>query len=205
MELISYAMDFTSFLIQNLKDDEKTKIKSIILFGSASRGEAEEKSDVDIFIDLIIGDIKLKNKISIIKDKFFESTKFKNYWKNFGIKNEINIISGRLNEWKLKDSMLGSSIVLYQKFSQKLENGKNMALLSWGVIKNNSKRVMLNKNLFGYNYYGKLYKGALEIYNCKKIGSNVILIPIENLDAFLKIFRKFKISVKIRRLAEYPE
>ena len=91
MEIISYAMDFTSFLVQNLK--EKEKINSIILFGSVARGEATNKSDVDIFIDIINNDEKrIESNILKIKDKFFNSIKFKNYWKLFNVKNEINII-----------------------------------------------------------------------------------------------------------------
>ena len=48
-KLIAYAMDFSSFLVQKVK--EKYKIKNIILFGSVSREEAGKTSDVDIFFE----------------------------------------------------------------------------------------------------------------------------------------------------------
>jgi len=200
MELISYAIDFISFLMQNLKKTER--IKSIILFGSVARGDAGKDSDIDIFID-IDDKKKIEAEIKKINDKFVNSSKFKNYWKLFDIKNEINIIAGKLDEWKLKDSMLGNSIILYQKYAPKLENGKNKAILSWGNIKSNSIRVMLNKKIFGYNYYKKYYKGILETYGGNKIGSNVIVIPIEQLNLFLKVFYNFKVPVKIIRIFEY--
>ena len=203
MELISYAMDFVSFLFQTLKETEKDKIKSVILFGSVARNEADKKSDVDIFVDVIDKDKKIEKLVSNIKDKFFSSIKFKKYWMLFGVNNETNIIVGKLEEWNLRDSMVGSSIVLYQKYAPKLENGKSKVVLIWGVIKNNSKRIMLNKKILGYNYYGKKYKGILEVCEGEKLGSNVITLPIEHLSLLLKEFRKFKVPVKIKNIFEY--
>lgn len=205
MELISYAIDFVSFLIQNLKNPEREKIKSIILFGSVAREGNDKESDIDIFVEIFDKADKIDKELIKIKNKFFDSVKVKQYWKLHDINNDINIISGKLEEWKLKDSMLGNSIVLYQKYSPRLEEGNNKVILLWGVIEKNSKRVMLNKKIFGYNYYKKKYKGIMEIYNGEKLGSNVIIIPIENLNAFLKIFYNFKIPVKIRRVFEYKK
>lgn len=201
MELISYASDFVSFLIQNLKETES--IKSIILFGSAARGEATKDSDVDIFIDIADREELISKKANEIRDKFFSSVKFKNYWKAFGIKNEISIIAGHLENWKLKDSMLGNAVILYQKYAPKLEGGKSKAILSWGNIKPDSRRVMLNRKIFGYNYYGKFYKGIIERYNGKKLGANVVMIDIEGLSSIVKIFRNFKAAAKILRVFEY--
>ena len=201
MELISYAMDFASFLVQNLKKTES--IKNIILFGSAARGEASKKSDIDIFIDITGEEKKLEEEVKKIKDRFFGSVKFKKYWLLLNVKNDINIIVGKIDKWKLKDSMLGNAVVLYQKYAPRLEEGKNMVVLSWGVIKQNSKRVMLNKKIFGYNYYGKFYKGLLEEYKGRKIGSNVIAVPAENLNLFVKLFHNFKVAVRIMRVFAY--
>ncbi|MBU3912772.1 MAG: nucleotidyltransferase domain-containing protein [Nanoarchaeota archaeon] len=203
MELVSYAADFASFLIQNTKNMEK--IKSIILFGSVARGEAGKESDVDIFVDVLNDEKEIEKEVKQIGKKFFSSVKFKSYWKLLNVKNEINVIVGKLENWKLKDSMLGSSIVLYQKYSPILENGKNEVILTWSNIKPNSKRVMLNKKIIGYNHYKRYYKGLLEIYGGRKLGANVILIPTEQLNLFLKEFHKFKIPVKIQRVFEYEE
>lgn len=205
MELISYAIDFVSFLFQNLKDNERNRIKSIILFGSVARSDATKDSDVDIFIDFIGREDKTQKEAFVIVNKFFDSVKYKRYWKLMGVNNDISPIVGKIEKWKLKDSMLGNSIVLYQKYAPKLEEGGNKIILVWGVINKNSKRVMLNKRLLGYNYYGKKYKGFLEIYGGEKLGTNVIAIPAEHLNLFLKEFRKFKVSVKIRRVFEYKE
>ena len=201
MELISYASDFVSFLIQNIKD--MSNIKSIILFGSVARNQAEKESDVDIFIDVIGNEKDTEKEVKKITDKFFDSVKFQKYWKLFNIKNEINVIVDELDKWKLKDSMLGNALILYQKYSPILENGKNKAILSWSKIKPDSRRVMLNKKLFGYKHYKRYYKGILEQYQGEKLGANVILIPTEHLNSFLKIFHSFKIPVKISRVFKY--
>ena len=203
MELISYALDFSSFFIQNTKFLDR--ISSIILFGSVARGEANKESDVDIFIDVIGEEKKIDSEIKRIVLSFFSSVKFKNYWKLLNIKNEINVVVGKLEEWKLKDSMLGSSVILYGYYKPKLEKGRNITLLSWKGIKENSKRVMLNKKLFGYNYYGKFYKGILLENWGRKIGNNVIAIPTEKINLFIKELRKFKVSLKISRMFEYEE
>ncbi|MBS3079139.1 nucleotidyltransferase domain-containing protein [Candidatus Pacearchaeota archaeon] len=203
--MISYSMDFTSFLIQNLNQKNIEKIKSIILFGSVARGESGRESDVDIFVDLISDNKPFEEQINKISEKFFDSIKFTKYWSLMGIKNEFQVISGKLNDWKLKNSMPGNSIILYQKYSPKLEKGSNRVVLSWDSNKNNSLRVMLNKTIFGYNYYGKRYKGLLEVYNGKKLGANVIIIPSEHLNLFIKEFHRFKISVKINIIFEYEK
>jgi len=203
MELISYALDCTSFIIQNI--NERDKIKSIILFGSSARGTASSKSDVDLFIDVATGEKKLEKTIHELIKNFLDSSKCKNYWKPLGIENDINPIIGKLDKWKLKDSLLGSSIVLYQKYSPQLSEGKNKVVLSWGVIKPDAKRVMLNKKLFGYSYKKKFYPGFVSKYGGTKIGPNVILIPTENLTPFLTLFHSSKIPVKIHKIFLYDE
>lgn len=200
MNLISYAIDFVSFLVQNLKKKEINKIKMIILFGSVARDEATKESDIDLFVDT---KEKIEKEIKKIKDKFYGSAKFKNYWKMLGIENDINIIVGQLEKWKLKDTMVGNSIILYQKYAPKLEEGKNKIILIWGNVKPNSKRVLLSKQIFGYNYYGKFYKGLLQKYDGKKLGSGVIMIPAEHMNLFIKTFRKLRSNVEILRVFEY--
>ena len=54
-ELIAYAMDFSSYLLSKVSDIDK-----IILHGSVARGDFDEDSDIDLFIDC---DEKLNKKI----------------------------------------------------------------------------------------------------------------------------------------------
>lgn len=195
MERISYAVDFVSFLIQNVKDLEK--VNQIILFGSVARGESNKDSDIDLFVD----SSKLaKLNVDKIKERFFSSVKFRNYWKPLGIENELNIIVGNVDDWKLKDSFVGSSIILYKKYSPDSGSGESKVLLSWESPKKNSHRVMLNKNLFGYKHYSKTYDGIIS--KNEKVGANTILIKSENLPTILHLFKRFKVFAKIKKVFE---
>ncbi|MBS3151572.1 nucleotidyltransferase domain-containing protein, partial [Candidatus Woesearchaeota archaeon] len=107
ISLISYSMDFASFLIQKIKN--KDLIKNIILFGSVSREESEEESDIDLFIDVNKENSNLEKEIMQILEQFLDSMKYKNYWKLLGIKNknEIKLTIGILDKWKeLKPSIV---------------------------------------------------------------------------------------------------
>jgi hypothetical protein len=64
---------------------------------------------------------------------------------------------------------------------------------------------MLSKKLFGYNHYKHYYEGILKNYNGLKLGSNVILLDAEGLNEVLKIFRYFKVAVKIVRVFQYKD
>jgi len=106
-KLISYAVDFVSFLLERI---DKNKIDRIILFGSVARDEADSDSDVDLFIESVED---IKKPIKKIKDEFFNSTKFRDYWELKGIKSEIKIISGKLDNWKdIKNSVVSNGILL---------------------------------------------------------------------------------------------
>jgi predicted nucleotidyltransferase len=203
MELISYASDFVSFIIQNSKNTEK--INSIILFGSVARKQATKESDIDLFIDVSDNEQEIEKEVNKILQDFYKSIKYKNYWSLYGINNEFSIIVGKINEWKLKDSMLGNSLVLYGKYSPKLDDGENKTIISWETIKNNSKRVMLNKKLFGFKHYKHKYKGLIEIYHGVKLGTNSILIDTGNINIFIKEFKKFQVKTRIINAFKYKD
>ena len=203
MELISYAIDFVSFFIQNTKNLEK--LNSIILFGSVPRKEANKKSDIDLFFDAKENEDIIEKEVEEVKSKFYDSIKFKNYWKLFGINNEINVIVGKIKDWKLKETMLGSSLILYTNYSPKLEEGKNKAIIFWQNIKDGSKRVMLSRKIFGFKYYKFNYPGLLEKHGGIKLGTNVILINTEDLNFFLKEFRLYKVKARILSVFEYSK
>lgn len=201
--LVSYAMDFSSFLMQNIK--EKDRIKNIILFGSVARGESNKESDIDLFIDIINEDKIEEESNKILKD-FYNSTKFKNYWKLFNTKNKIKLTIGKLDEWEdLKNSIISNGLSLYGKYQEIPAKGKNMALFFLENIKPNIKRVTLNKKIFGYKHSGKFYNGMLQKYGGIKLGKGSIIIPLEHSNKFIEIFRKFKISVKIKKVFDYSE
>ncbi|MFH1592819.1 MAG: nucleotidyltransferase domain-containing protein [Candidatus Woesearchaeota archaeon] len=201
-KLIAYAIDFTSFLIQKIK--EKERIRNIILFGSVSREEAETTSDIDIFIDTTKENIELEKEIKEHLSDFLKSTKYKNYWKMLGIKNEIKLKVGELNKWKgLKPSIVSNGILLYGKFKPEIKSGKHKTFFIWENIKPNSKRVLFNKQLLGYKQKGKFYQGLIQKYKGERLGKGCIVVDLEYANIFHKLFKKYKATVKIKKVYEY--
>ncbi len=197
-KLIAYALDYASFLLGNLEKKEVSNINNIILFGSTARGDFDEHSDVDVFVDVSKKN-KTENSVKTLTKGFFDSVKFKEYWLLMGIERNIKPIVGRLDEWRdLKESIVVDGIVLYGKFREFPRKSRPMILFQWESIRDDSKRVLLNKRLFGYRQYGKRYEGALGSTGGEKLGSNCILIPIEHHRRVREIFRDMKIDVKVR-------
>lgn len=194
-------MDFSSFLVQRFSDS--TKIKRIILFGSVARGEAISKSDVDIFVDIIKENKKIEKECQNITEEFRTSVKCKKYWIPLGISNEIKLTIGKLDSWKeLHSSILSNGITLYDKFKRDSKEGKHRVLFTWENIHPNSIRVLFNKQMFGFNQNNKFYNGLIQKYSGERMGKGSILVPAEHLVVFHQQFKKYKITVKIKRVVE---
>lgn len=199
--LVSYSQDFASFFIKNTKNFDN--IKNIILFGSVSRGDASEESDIDILIELYKSDKNVEKEIKQIKKDFYESMKYKQYWKLLDVHNEFNILSGTFEEWKeLKNSIVSNGITLYGKFNS-MPEGKNVALISWKEIKPNSKRVLFNKKVFGYNRGKKFCSGLMDIYQGYKLGKGAVMASAEIQNNIEKLLKKFNIKYTIIKAVVY--
>ena len=201
-KLIPYAMDFASYLMQKL--GEKDSIKNVILFGSVARGEADKKSDIDIFVDITMESNKLENDIKKLRNEFIKSAKYTQYWKMLGVDNEINVIVGELDRWEeLKPSIIANGLVLYGKFKPEVTIGTHKAFFVWENIKPNAKRVLFNKQLLGYMHKKKFYNGLIQNYGGERLGKGCIVVPLDQAVVFHKLFKKYKISVKLKKVLEY--
>lgn len=200
-KLIPYAMDFASYIVQKLKD--KDMVKNIILFGSVARGEAGEKSDIDIFVDITRESNKLENDIKKLRNGFIRSVKY-TYWKMLGVDNEINVIVGELDRWEeLKPSIIANGLALYGKFKPEVTLGTHKAFFVWENIKPNAKRVLFNKQLLGYMHKKKFYNGLIQKHGGERLGKGCIVVPLDQAVVFHKLFKKYKISVKLKKVLEY--
>ena len=200
--LLPYAMDFASFLLQKIKIKEE--IINIILFGSVARKEADANSDVDIFVDVSKENNKIEAEIKKCLDDFIASSKYRNYWKLLGVENNISLTVGKLGKWKeLKPAIIANGIMMYGKFKSDVKEGKHKTFFVWENIKPNSKRVSFNKQLFGYKQTGKFYAGLLQKHEGERLGKGCIAIPLEHSVLFHNLFKKYKISVRIKKVLEY--
>lgn len=203
--IFAYIYDFISFLFEkNLKEE----IKSVILYGSVASGEFDEQSDIDIFIE-----VWDKNKKSKIEEKVKEQlSKFEDIaariWYPRGIKNRFSIIIDSLDspKWEnLKYDIISNGILLYGKFEKMLEKEKMLheVLVTFSLNKlKQPKKMRFVRELYGYKSKKGKYtrEGILTVYGGIKISSNSILVPIEKIKEFRKLFTKFKITPKIREI-----
>ena len=198
---LPYTIHFVSFMLEYLETDN---IKNIILFGSAARNEATKESDIDIFIDINAKEKEYSIEVKKIIEKFYESKFYQNYWNIKGLDNSFNVIIGDINKWKeLKDNIISTGITLYTKFKSIPDNQKHSVLIYFENIKPETKRVLLYKNLYGYNTKGKHYTGLIEKYNGIKINKGTVLVPLEYKNLFLSLFKRYNITIKTRNIIEY--
>jgi len=199
--LVAYAADFVSFFIARPKGAYKD-VRKIVLFGSVARGEAGEKSDVDIFVDAE-NEKAVEREVQNAKKEFYESMKFRKYWKLLGVENDIRCVVGRIRDWKdLERSIISDGIVLYGKYVSSIKSEKLITIFSWGAIKPETKRVLFNKRLFGYKQKEKSYAGLLQKSGGEKL-DNSIIVPLERAKDVLKLFRSMSVKVEIRDVGEY--
>ncbi|MFH0876244.1 MAG: nucleotidyltransferase domain-containing protein [archaeon] len=193
--LISYAMDFVSFLIEKMKDS--SEIKSIILFGSVARQDTDKNSDVDIFIDT---KKDIQKEVGAIKESFLESIKYKKYWKLLGVENNLDIQVGEIKKWDLERSIISNGIVLYGKYFDrpKTKGSSLFVIKAKGERKN---QIKLWRKLYGYKQKvnDKIYKsvGLLSNYGGKKLGNGVFLVPIEHTQHVIAFLRKEKTNFEV--------
>ena len=191
-KLISYALDFVSYII--LKTD---KINRVILYGSVARADYSEKSDIDLFFDT--NDSKLDKKIKILIDDYYKTKKF-NEWKLKGIENAFSVIVGNLDskEWRdLKRAIINTGMILYGKYKENVEKINQYVMLSFENIKPEEKRVAVYRKLFGFGSGKQRYEGDVEKANGIRIGKGVVIIPVEDINKIKEYLRKKKVPIKI--------
>ena len=190
-ELIAYAMDFASYLISKING-----IDRVILHGSVSRGDFDEKSDIDLFID---ADKKTEKKISKFEKDYHKTNKFKE-WELKGIDREFSIIVGKLDskEWKnLKRAIMNTGLVLYGKYKAEAEKIKHYTLFSFENIKPNKKRISIYRKLFGFKVGKKRYEGLVDRIGAIKVGKGSLLVPIEHVNELKKYFQEKRITLRL--------
>ena len=190
-DLTAYALDFTAYLISKIKE-----IDRVILHGSVARGDFNEKSDVDLFID---AKPNLGKKVNKVVDNYYKTKRFRE-WELKGIDNLISVIVGKLDskEWKnLKRSIINTGIILYGKYKAESEKVNQYTLFSFEGIKPDKKRISVFRKLFGFKVGKKKYPGFIKEINGIKIGKGSVLVPIEHANELKKYFQSKRVTVKL--------
>ena len=196
-ELIAYVMNFASFIVQS---DIGKHVDRIILFGSVARDDFDKESDIDIFVDTS-KDIEKEIKGILL---LFLKSEIQKKWELKGLKHEISLKIGNLNEWTLKRSIITDGIILYGKFKEFPDKIEQYYLLELGFNKfKRSKKVALWRKLYGYKQKvsNKNYvtKGIVNEINGKRM-EGCIFIPVEKAKNILDYLHKEKIKYTIREI-----
>lgn len=196
--LIGYALSFASFLVDSGVGKE---INKIILFGSVARGDFTEKSDIDLFIN---ADEQHEEKIEKTL-LLFNSSQIHKMWRLKGVKQEISLKIGRLNQWSLRREVLSSGIVLYGKHSELPEKARYYLLVRMELVNIKvSQQMKIWRKLYGYvqKIGEKKYvsAGLVEKIGGKKLGKGIIIIPMEKRQEILDFLNKNKVKYKVHEL-----
>lgn len=194
-ELIAYVMNFASSII---KEKIGKDIDRIILFGSVARGDFDKESDIDVFIE---GEKDIEREIENLLSIFMKS-EIQKKWELKGLKNEISLKIGKLDEWELKRSIISDGILLYGKFEEFPDKMKQYVLFELKFDKfNRNKKVALWRRLYGYKQKvgNKVYlaNGLVSKIGGKKISGGIIISGNKTKE-ILDFLNKEKIKYNIR-------
>ena len=195
--LIAYAASFVSFLIDTMKTKS---IERIMLFGSVARDDFDEESDIDLFIDT---KENIEQEVERVH-KLFMMSQVRKTWELKGLKHELSLKVGSLNEWRLKRSIISDGILLYGKMREMPENAEYYLLFQpsfQGLPRNRQLRIW--RKLYGYQQKvgKKVYKSKslIESLNGKRIESS-ILIPAQREKEILEFLRKHRVRYTLHEL-----
>jgi predicted nucleotidyltransferase len=191
--LIGYVYSWISFLF---REPNLPKINGIYLFGSVARGEFDEKSDIDVFIDVESKDVeKMKKVCERSLKKFFSSQEVEKF-RLRGIENEIKPIVGVLKEWgELKESLEKDSLIL---FSPSISYGRERQIIVViEPIKLLAKRNKVFRYLFGRKERVFRKKGIVEAIGGKILTPRSFLIPKESFNEIAQFLTQEKVKFKI--------
>lgn len=191
-------MVFASFLLDSKFAE---KINAIVLFGSVARGDFDEESDIDIFVDTgydIEGELKSALKL-------FEDSEEWKKWKLRGISNDISIKSGNMENWSLKRDVAGSGLLLYGKYKQMPEGMKYYMMIRASTAAFERKhKVKIWRKLYGYSQKvgSKKYviSGLIDTFGGKRLGRDIFIIPAEKRNEMVDFLTKNKIDYKVNEI-----
>jgi predicted nucleotidyltransferase len=188
--LQSQAYEETERVINKIKEIQGTV--SIVLFGSLSRGEYDEGSDIDLLIvfknkkDLDKG-LKEIYKTTAKSDLFFQVT---------------GLTLEELQKSPLLETALREGKIYYiRQDAEKLltPTRKPYALVTYTTANLNAKeRVIFTQDLEGRRKGKYRYEGLIHKIGGYKVGRGVVMVPLGNLKTLTEQLEKKKIDYVIR-------
>lgn len=189
-EIISYALAFTSFLLRRVQN-----VNAVVLFGSVARGDYDNESDIDLFIETEESEKKIEETL-----KLFKKSKEHEKYLDLGTENQISLKVGKLKNWSsLRESILDNGITLYGKYENLPENLKHFILFAISMKKLHQKtKLKVWRRLYGYKQKvgSKIYmkKGAVEALGGRRLGDGMLAIPKNRENNMIGFLNKLNVN-----------
>ena len=195
-ELISYALSFAAFLLMDSQISATTT--KIILFGSVARGDFDDESDVDIFIETKSKDEKIQKHLEL-----FNKSKIRELYDLKGLKNEIALKIGSLDKWKgLSESIEEDGIAIYAKYEAAPESLNHFTLFKISAENRKfSSKIKLWRAIYGHKQRvgKKVYesRGLLRELGCTRVSKGAFIAPFHHRQKILDFLDKNKVSYEM--------
>lgn len=201
--ILAYAIDAVSFLIQKLSDSERNFVEEVVLFGSTARGEADEESDVDLFVKSS-RPTRFRARLENLLQEFERSTRYREYWNVLGVSLPISLKVGTASDWAVVPAALREhGLMLFGPYRPPPARGRPVALFTWENVHGTRVRTNLYRRLFGYRRSGRSIPGLLSMIHGERLGKGTVLVPLEHLGVVQKLLRTLKVTCHIRTFSEY--
>lgn len=190
---MAMTYSFLSYLLR----EEFEKIKHVYLFGSVARGDYDEKSDIDLFIEVEPNDEKaIEKKVERALTRFYRIEGEK--WRLKGMSHQISPRVGVLKEWQLKTSIEREGIVLYSPtFHSNLEK---FLLFTISAIKPVKKRIKVIRTLFGRREAGYKEEGLVHKFKGKILDPRTFIVSADGLREITSYLAKEKAEFRFEEI-----
>ncbi|MBS7633912.1 nucleotidyltransferase domain-containing protein [Candidatus Bathyarchaeota archaeon] len=167
-------------------------VVGVVLFGSYSRGDFDEGSDIDLLVIF-------KNKSSLEKgqEKIYGITAQSDLFIQ-----AIALTLSELEESTILEEVIRDGKLLYaagnlERFSP--ANFKPYALITYSATNLKAKeKVAFIQKLEGRRVGGYRYNGLLQKANGYKVGKGVLMIPLESFEKITRFLEENKVEYMVR-------
>lgn len=176
--------------LKSKKYQKNKEIFDIILYGSFARRK-RKVNDIDILF--IFYKLPLEKRLAVIQGFKKETIEIK----SLDVKS-INLDELFSESFLAKQGILveGISLIRKKPFSERL------GFAGFGLFSYKTKNLSNTEKVkFSYALNGRRKeKGFLKKTNVKKVGREVVLVPIKNLELFREFLERWKIKFEIKRI-----
>ena len=177
---------------------KSSDIKSIFLFGSVARGDFDDDSDIDIFINTDKNNEKELDKFSKIAMKnFYESDEMKKFVL-FGVENPISIKCGNVEKWGLFGSIKSDGVLLYSSSISPFF--RKHFLVELKPISDVAKRNRIIRKLAGRKEKNRKEKGMVEQIGGQVLDSRHYIMPAEKITSVTRVLSRENAIFEMREI-----